>query len=452
MALALACATLVTLSGGAATAAEDRSYPTKGNPALDVGRYNLDLTWKPRTKTLSGHAEVRLTVFEAASTITLDLHKRLVVSAVTVNGVATPFAHEGQDLMVGTPVVPGVPYLVEVTYAGKPRSVKAPTSRADSDGLGWHTTAGGQAWTMQKPYGAFTWFPVNDHPADKAFFDVRLTVPDTWTGVSNGRLVDKTVSKGRTRTHFTNASPMAPHLLTVAIGPYKRYTQPGPHGLPLTYWLPKGRPELLEPLAKTPAALTFLESKLGPYPFDRAGVVVTPGLGAVESQTLTTLSIDNFKQGHNDVREQVAHRLAQAWYGASVTPNDWRDLWMSEGIATFLQAKFAVAQGWDSWRYWKREFSRNDGYYREIYGPPGAPLPRQFGQRNVLYGGALLMERLRAKIGTELFYATLAEWPAQNPGRNRGRQTYVDYLSARSGADLRPWFTAWLDSPTTPTS
>ena len=111
-----------------------------------------------------------------------------------------------------------------------------------------------------------------------------------------------------------------------------------------------------------------------------------------------------------------------------------------------------MSQHFERWKYWKREFARNDDFYREIYGPPGAYFPRHFGQRNVNYGGALLMEKLRAKIGTDLFYAALAEWPAQNKDRTRGRATYVDYLSAKSGQDLRPWFEAWLNGGTTPTS
>ena len=450
--LGTSAALLAVLAGTAQGAEEDTYYPTKGNPGIDVYRYNLDLDWKAGQRTLSGTAVIRMQANAPATSFALDLHRRMAVSKVTVNGVETGFTHEGKDLVVNTPVVPSTPYQVEVAYAGKPRTVKAPTSRADDDGLGWHTTESGKAWTTQKPFGAFTWYPVNDHPSDKALYEVKLTVPDKFVGVSNGRLEDKKTSGGVTRTHFVNTSPMASYLVTVAIGPYKRYTQVGPHELPLTYWLPKGQKELLEPLEKTPDAIAFLESRLGPYPFDRAGVVVTPGLGTVETQTLTTLALDNYKQGKTDVREQVAHNLAHAWYGNSVTPNDWRDNWMSESVATFLQAKFAVSQHFDGWKYWKREFSRNDDFYREIYGPPGAYLPKQFGQRNVHYGGALLMEKLRAKIGTDVFYAALAEWPAQNKDRTRGRATYIDYLSAKTGQDLRPWFEAWLNSPTTPAS
>lgn len=448
----MCAAPLVVVAGGALASEEDSYYPTKGNPGVDVGRYNLDLAWKAGKRTLTGTAAIRLTVPAPATTFALDLHRSMDVSKLSVNGLEPRFTHEGKDLVVQMPVVPATPYLVEIEYTGKPRTVAAPTSRADDDGLGWHTTKGGRAWTMQKPFGAFTWYPVNDHLSDKAFYDIQLTVPDKYVGVSNGKLENKVTADGKTRTHFSNARPMPPHLVTVAIGPYRKYTQSGPHDLPLTYWLPKGRKDLLGTLEKTPDAIAFLESRLGPYPFDRAGVVVTPGMGSVETQTLTTLAEDNFKQGKADVREQVAHNLAHAWYGASVTPGDWRDNWMSESVATFLQAKFSVARGWDSWKSWKREFKRNDDFYREIYGPPGAYFPRQFGQRNVHYGGALLMEKLRVRIGKDLFYAVLHEWPAQNADRTRGRASYIDFVSMRAGQDLRPWFDAWLHSGETPSA
>ena len=30
---------------------------------------------------------------------------------------------------------------------------------------------------MQEPYGAYTWYPVNDQPADKALYDFTISAP-----------------------------------------------------------------------------------------------------------------------------------------------------------------------------------------------------------------------------------------------------------------------------------
>lgn len=442
---------LTAAVAGTAVAADiDTVYPSKGDSAVDVTRYGLDLSWKPSTKRLVGTATIRLKAVESGPSFQLDLAKSLQVSSVTVAGIAAAFTHDTKDLVVSSPIVAGGVYDVVIAYAGKPHSVPSPTSRADATGLGWQTTDDGQVWTMQKPYGAFTWYPVNDHPSDKASYTVQLDVPDEWVGVSNGRLDSRTTVDGRTVTKFVGDHPMASYLVTVAIGPYKKYTQDGPHGIPLTYWVPKGRSELLKPLEKTPEALAWLEKKLGPYPFSRAGVIVTPGEGSVETQTMTTFGIGNYRYGNPDVREQVAHDLAHAWYGDTVTPNDWRDLWMSEGMATYLQAKFAAKQGWEKWDFWRREFVRNDQYWRDIYGPPGAYDANEFGQRNVHFGGALIMIRLRAKIGATQFDAAMRSWPQENLDSTRGRARYIEFLEQKTGKTLAPWFQDWLMSETTP--
>ena len=449
---ALVLATTGALVGTAVAAEEDTYYPEKGNPGVDVRSYDLALSWKPSTKKLTGTATLVLTAATTDESFELDLAQTMDVSSVTVNGVGAAFVHDGKDLAVAHPVVPGGSYTVVIRYAGKPRTVAAPTSREDSTGLGWHKTADGRVWTMQKPFGAYTWYPVNDHPSDKALYTVRLSVPDKFVGVSNGRLDAKATANGRTVTTFVNGKPTAAHLVTVAIGPYKKYSQTGPRGLPLTYWVPKGKKELVKPLMRTAETLSWLEKRLGPYPFERAGVVVTPGMSSVESQTLITLAQDNYRYGGSDVQEQVAHNLVHAWYGGTVTPNDWSELWMAEGMATYLQAKFTVARGWDTWDSQKRQFRRNDGYWRDIYGPPGAYFKYEFGQRNVHYGTALMLERLRATIGATKFNQVMREWPQSNLNKTRGRAAYIDFVETSTGKELSKFFNEWLTSPTTPTS
>ncbi len=451
LALVLAAGVAGTASGVAA-AEPDSYYPTKGDGRIDVRAYDLDLRWKPKDKVLAGTATVRLRVVEPSDSFTLDLHKALKVTGATLDGVPVETTREGHDLVVPGLLVPGATHELRVSYAGSPRTVAAPTSRVDSTGLGWHTTTKGQVWTMQKPFGAFTWHPVNDHPSDKARYTIRLDVPDEWVGVASGKLLERATVGKRTVTRFEHTDPVAPYLTTVAIGPYKRVTATGPHDLPLTFWVPKGRDDLLKPLNRTAEAITWLEKRLGPYPFDRAGVVVTPGRSSVETQTLITLSRDEYRYGNHDVREQVAHHLVHAWYGGAVSPTDWRDNWMGESMATYLQAQFAISRGWDTRTYWDQEFERNDQYWRDLFGPPGAYDRREFGQRNVHYGGALILKRLRAKIGATAFNEAMRRWPQENLHTSRGRSAYVTFLESVSGQVLGPWFNDWLNSATTPSS
>jgi aminopeptidase N len=395
----------------------DSYYPSVGSPTVDVQSYALDLRWQPTTRTLDGVARLRLVPTQDGS-FRLDLSDRLRVATLTVRdarsatALRTTYTRAGNGLTVsGADLLAGTTYTVTVDYRGRPGPAKAPSSRQDMAGLGWHTTPTGQVWAMQEPYGAFTWYPVNDQPSDKATYDVRLDVPRKWVGVSNGRMVSRMLSHGRTVTRFTSRDPMASYLATVAIGPYDRYTQTGPHGLPLTYWIPRDKPRYLAALKATPATLRWLESRLGPYPFDRAGIVVTPSGSAMETQTMITFGAENYRFGNRNVQQTVAHELAHAWYGDTVTPDDWSDLWMNEGMAMYVEAAYSVARGWHSAAYWDREFSRSDALWRQLYGPPGDYRRDQFAQINVYYCTARMWGRLRQEVGAAQFDELVRRWP-----------------------------------------
>lgn len=437
----------------------DSVYPSVGSAGVDVLSYDLGLSWRPAIRTLVGVARLRLRPAQDGG-FRLDLARRLAVGRMTVRDPGTgatlraSYTHPGRHLTVSAPALAaGTTYDVTVGYRGRPGPARAPSSRMDMRGVGWHTTRSGQVWAMQEPYGAFTWYPVNDHPSDKAAYTVRLDVPRRWVGVSNGRMAGRRVLHGRTITRFTNRDPMASYLMTVAVGPYRRYSQTGPHGLPLTYWVPRGHPEWVAPLRGTPAALRWLESRLGRYPFDRAGTVVVPSGSAMETQTMVTLGAENYRYGRRAVRETVLHELAHAWYGDTVTPGDWSDVWMNEGMAMYLEALWSTSQGWRSWSSWARDLRSDDAVWRQLYGPPGDYRPDQFAQINVYFCTARMLVRLRQRIGPATFDALVRRWPQEHRNSVQDRTSYVDWLADRSGEDratLRAWVDRWLMSPTSP--
>ena len=437
----------------------DSVYPSVGSPGVDVRSYDLSLRWLPRARTLAGIARLRLRA-ENAGGFRLDLAARLAVGRVTVRRATTgrvlrsTYTHRGRHLSVSSPGLDaGTTYAVAVRYRGRPGPTTAPSSRGDMRGIGWHTTATGRVWSMQEPYGAFTWYPVNDHPSDKATYRVRLDVPRPWVGVSNGRMVSRRVVGARTVTRFVNRDPMASYLTTVAIGPYRRVRQTGPHGLPLTYWVPRAHPEYLTALRRTPSLLRWLERRLGRYPFDRAGVVVTPTASAMETQTMITLGAQNFGFGPRQVQETVLHELAHSWYGDTVTPDDWSDLWMNEGMAMYLQARFSTARGWHRWSFWRGQFIRDDALWRALFGPPGDYRPRQFAQVNVYYCSARMLIRLRNRLGPATFDSLVRRWPQEHRNSVQNRTSYVAWLAARTGEDassLRAFFDTWLTSRRSP--
>ena len=97
------------------------------------------------------------------------------VESVRVDGRDAGFAIAGEELVI-TPqraIKRGTKFKVSVRF------VSGPFTPAPDDDLpfGWFTTADGSV-TAGQPDRSHTIYPVNDHPADKASYTIRLDVPE----------------------------------------------------------------------------------------------------------------------------------------------------------------------------------------------------------------------------------------------------------------------------------
>jgi aminopeptidase N len=430
---------------------EDPYYPAKGDPRFDALHYGLDLRWAPAVRRLHGTATIRFRAMRDTSALQLDLGHPLTVSSVRLDGhrIRSTHPHNHLNLQTG-PLVRRSRHTLRITYAGTPRPVRAPTTRSDLVTVGWTTTRSRSVWTMQEPFGAFTWYPVNDHPSDKALYDARIDAPGRWVGIFNGDLRSRTRQGGRTVTRWHLASPAASYLITIAIGNYVHRSDTGPHGLPITYWVPASRTRLVRPLRDLPSMVGWLESKLGRYPFDRIGAVVVPSDSAMETQTLLTMGRQAYHR--SDFRQVILHELAHQWYGDTVTPNNWKDLWLNESFAMYTQVQWAAHHGDLPWSYWVSYWKANDQRWRNQDGPPGAYDRGEFGDICVYYCGALMLRELRAKVGPVTFDAALRRWVQRRHNTNADRGRYISWLDHFTGRSFGPWIRHWLTARTSPAS
>ncbi len=189
---------------------EDSYYPDQGDPGVDTLHYGLDLAWDPDTSTLTGIADVTLRATEDADRLQLDLLDALGVESVTVDGVDVGFSQGDNHLVVEQAVAADEHYTVQVSYAGTPAPVPAPTKRRDFTTLGMNVTPTGELWTMQEPFGAFTWYPVNDQPSDKAYYDFTSSGAP---GVGRRRERRARVPDRRGRPHGDDLAPVAPGVV-----------------------------------------------------------------------------------------------------------------------------------------------------------------------------------------------------------------------------------------------
>ena len=434
------------LDAALSTPVEDSVYPAVGDPGVDALHYDLDLDWAPGTDTLSGTATVTFRATGSAERFQLDLAEALEVSEVTLDGAPVEHTHPGKDLVVAAPVVADQRYELTVTYAGTPEPVAAPTTRSDMTTLGFTIDDEHRAWTMQEPFGAYTWYPVNDQPSDKAYYDFTLSVPSPWTGVANGAQTSRTDDGTTTTTAYALDDPAASYLVTVAFGDYLRTDDEGPGGVPITYWTTAEQDGLLDDLATMPAAMAYLEEYLGPYPFETAGILVVDSESGMETQTMITLGDTSYATEP----ATIVHELVHQWYGDQVTPADWRDVWMNEGMAMYLQLMWqAEEQGVGLERYLDR-YRDFEAEQRASAGPPGDYDPARFGEANVYFGPALMWHALRQRLGDDTFFAAVRGWPASQDSVSTDRATFLAHLEEQSGEELDGFWDAWLLGETTP--
>ncbi|CAN5342511.1 M1 family metallopeptidase [soil metagenome] len=424
----------------------DDYWPLDGNGGIDVLHYDIDDAYDFATGRLEGVTTLQIRATQALSRFQLDF--LLPVSWVTVDGqaatVTRPEPHELQIAPVTT-VAEGATFTVEVTYAGDP----TPLGYAGEQN--W-TATDAEVITMNEPHMAPWWFPANDHPTDKATYDITITGPATHQVVSNGLLIDRTEDGDLATTHWRSTDPMASYLAFFALGRYE-IAQGTRDGLP---WYVAVSRELPAPtrraairsLTRSPELTGWLARRLGRYPFESTGgVATTIEVGfALENQTRPTYS------GYSSTQHStVVHELAHQWFGDSVSVRRWRDIWLNEGFATFMEAAYAekhhgpAAQKSLLAQY--DQLSQDDAFWRLDLADPGAG---HLFDAPVYVRGGMALQALRHRIGNRDFWSLIRTWVRTRRYGN-GAVTQFERLAEKtSGTDLDRFFRVWLRAPRAP--
>ncbi|WP_433266019.1 M1 family metallopeptidase [Actinosynnema sp. CS-041913] len=447
--LATATAASLLLLAGTASAAEpgapgigDPYYPNAGNGGYDVSHYDIRLNYQPSSDTLSGTTTILAKSTQDLTRFNLDF--ALNASSVRVNNKRAQFTQAGGELVVDPRgnLRKGADLTIVVTYSD------VPSSREIDGFTGWKRTADG-ALAIDEPDIAQWWFPSNNHPTDKATFDVSVAVPDGVEVISNG-LFNGTARtlNGWTRWRYRSTQPQATYLAFVAIGQFEVRQSTAPDGKPVlnAYSLNLGADDSAAKASveRTPEVTEFLEENFGPYPFEAQGGVVAPGIGfALENQTRSTYDPAFFRRGSNTY--VVAHEVGHQWFGDSVSVRTWRDIWLNEGFASYAEFLWSehVGEGTaqENAEFTYDSYPAESDFWQVLPGDPGAA--NQF--HGAVYDrGALTVHALRVAVGDEDFFTILKQWTHTKKFGNATIEEFIALSERVSGQQLDELFRTWL--------
>ncbi|WP_405684052.1 M1 family metallopeptidase [Streptomyces sp. NBC_00057] len=433
----------------------DPLFPRLGNPGYDVLSYDIGLTYHgSNSKPLDAVTTIEARTTEPLDRINLDFAQG-TVRTVEINGLRADFAAADEDLVIQPPgrLPAGVPLHITVRHTSDPNGGR--------DSGGWLRTADGLAMANQAD-AAHRVFPSNDHPADKAYFTFRITAPKDLTVVANGLPAGTARNGAETTWTYRTEHPMATELAQVTIGRSTVLKRTGPHGLPVRDVVPSADRKRLEPwLSKTPGQLEWMEEQVGPYPFETYGLLVaaTDTGFELETQTLSLFERSLFTQTAYPkwyVESIMVHELAHQWFGDSVSPQAWSDLWLNEGHASWYEARYAEEHADKPLESRMHDaYIRSDGW-RAAGGPPARPDVPEPGQklslfRPVVYdGSALILYALRQEIGENAFDRLERSWVEKHRDSNAATADFVRLASQTAGRDLTSFFDGWLYGDKTP--
>ncbi|MEU3782364.1 M1 family metallopeptidase [Streptomyces sp900129855] len=446
-----------TGAGPAPETLGDPVFPALGNDGYRVTAYHLDFSYDPTTTLVDATATLELRTAQALSRFSLD-SLGLDIHTVRVDGRTAAFEQVDEKLRI-TPARPlhaRARVSVCVTYTVDPRRTLPHTA--------WVPTPDGFAVCPQ-PDSAHTVFPCNDHPSDKADLTCRITVPAALRAVASGTLVcTERLAGDRTAYTYRSRSPIATELVQITVGDYVVKERRGPHGLPLRDVVPTARAEALEPaLALTPGLVEWIEARLGAYPFETYGLLPCNSddpnafdFTGLETQTLTLYKPNFLLQAEPKIGSHMMHELVHSWFGNSVSPATWADLWLNEGHADFYGLLYRYERGWtDSLGYSTFEDRMKYTYglgdqWRHDSGPVAAPNAVNLFDSQRYTGGVLVLYALRQVVGEDVFHAIERCFLDRYRNSSATTEDYIAVASKVYGQDLSGFLRDWLYGTRTP--
>ncbi|MCB0437456.1 MAG: M1 family metallopeptidase [Mangrovimonas sp.] len=433
----------------------------------DLTYYHLDISVDPENKYIEGKNTISYKVLEPNQVMQIDLQPPLKILKVTQNGKELKIKHDGNAhfITLKSKQKKGTLNSIEVYYKGNPKEAR----RAPWDGgFSWKQDPNGHPFvaTSCQGLGASVWWPCKDHMYDEVdSMDISVTVPKGLMDVSNGRLKSIKEHDSTATYNWHVSNPINNYGVNVNIGDYEHFseTYKGEKGpLTMDYYVLKGNLEKAkEHFKDAPKMMEAFEHWFGPYPFYEDGykLVEVPYLG-MEHQSSVTYG-NHYQKGYSGMDLSgtgwglkfdfiIIHESGHEWFANNITYKDIADMWIHEGFTAYSENLFLdYFFGKEAARDYVIGTRANIQNDRPIIGDYDV---NHEGSGDMYYKGANMLHTLRQLVeDDEKWRQILRSMNKDFYHQTVTTQQIEEYLSKKTGYDLKEFFDQYLRTTKIPT-
>ncbi|MFW6019270.1 MAG: M1 family aminopeptidase [Bacteroidales bacterium] len=423
----------------------EKNVKSTGWNVYDILYHRVNWNIDPGVKAISGSV---FSVFEAKQqmdTLIFDLADNMTVDSVVYHQNEINFTHQNAKIFIPMPqsIAQGNKDSVTVYYHGTP----------GNSGFGSFMQSTHDSipiiWTLSEPYGASEWWPCKNTLKDKIdSMDVFVHTQSQYKVASNGILVDETVNGQQKTVHWKHRYPITSYLVAIAVTEYAEFSDhvmlnSGDSLEILNYVYPEDSASIRPQAAATVDVMELFNDLFIDYPFpdEKYGHAQFSWGGGMEHQTMSFMGTFSFGI--------VAHELAHQWFGDMVTLDNWTDIWLNEGFATYLTGlsyeHMFNGKYWDVWK---------ENQINQITSEPGGSVycddttdvSRIFDNRLSYAKGAMVLHMLRWKLGDTAFFDGVRNY-LNDPSLAYDYATTDDlkyHLEQSSGDSLGEFLNDWF--------
>src|SRR5688572_1402026 len=303
-----------------------------------VRHIDLDLTIDFEARIIRGAATLEIQNLRGVRILVLDTN-RLSIESITRDG--------GQPALWS--IEPPGPFGAPLTIGIEPSTRRVTihySTTPGAAGLHWNTAE--QTYGRTHPYlytqneaiDARGWIPLQDTPAVRMTYDATVRVPPGLLALMSAENPKETAADGVYR--FSMRTPIPSYLIALAVARLEFRAFDERSGV-------YAEPELISDAAYELQYLSRMievaEEIAGAYPWGRYDLLMMPPtyiIGGMEHPRLNFINPSSITRNHPIPvlpSTLIAHELAHSWAGDLVTLASWADVWLNEGITSYLELR-----------------------------------------------------------------------------------------------------------------